>query len=190
MVALDTVELSFEFPDFGAICVHLLPGTGPIFVELVDNPRGVPVHPEAFDTKLNGYMESVATCFIFDGVVGYRKVYPENVSEFILGRRNEQNAHTSTVDVESTIKVHHLVLGVSSGDGLLNLGPLSDEISKRLRLDGRPASEFDGVSAELNNPLDDAAVGLFVAENVPQRELGDHSDLVIFEVVAELVRHN
>ena len=59
------------------------------------------------------------------------------------------------------------MLGASIGDGLLDLGPLSDEISKRLRLDGRPASEFNGVSAELDSPLDDAAVGLFVVENVP-----------------------
>ena len=94
-------------------------------------------------------------------------MYSENVSELILGWRDEQNTRTSTVDVESTIKVHHPVLGASSGDGLLNLGPVSDEIGKRLRLDGRPASEFNGVSAKLDNPLDDAAIGLFVAENVP-----------------------
>ena len=78
------------------------------------------------------------------------------------------------------------MLRASSGNGLLDLHPLSDEISERLRLDGRPASEFDGVSAELNSPLDDAAIGLFIAENVPQREFGDHGDLVILEVVEEL----
>ena len=72
----------------------------------------------------------------------------------------------------------------------MDLGPLSDEISKRLGLDRRPASEFNGVSAEVNSPLDDTAVGLFVVENVPQRELDDHGDLVILEVVAELVRRN
>jgi len=59
------------------------------------------------------------------------------------------------------------VLGASSGDGLLDLGPLSDEISERLSLDGRPASQFDGVSAKLDSPLDDVAIGLFVAEDVP-----------------------
>ena len=117
-------------------------------------------------------------------------MYLENVSELILSRRDEQNARTSTVDVESAIEVHHPVLGASSRDGLLDLGPLSDEISKRLRLDRRPASEFNGVSAELDNPLDDTAIGLFVAEDVPKRELGDHGDLVILEVVAELARYN
>ena len=78
------------------------------------------------------------------------------------------------------------MLGTSSGNRLLNLNPLSDEISKRLRLDCWPASEFNGVSAEIDSPLDDTAVGLFVAENVPQRELDDHGDLVILEVVTEL----
>jgi len=107
------------------------------------------------------------TCFIFGDVVGGQKIYPENVSELVLGRRVEQNALTSTVDVKSAVKVHHLVLRASSGNGLLDLRPLSDEISERLRLDGRPASEFDGVSAELNSPLDDAAIGLFIVENVP-----------------------
>ena len=59
------------------------------------------------------------------------------------------------------------MLGASSGNGLLDLGPLSNKISERLRLDGRPASELDGVSAELNNPLDDATIGLFVTKDVP-----------------------
>ena len=113
-------------------------------------------------------------------------MYPENVSKLILGWCNEQNARTSTVDVKGAVEVHHLVLGAGGGDGLLDLGPLSDKISKRLRLDGRPASEFNGVSAELDSPLDDTAVGLFVAEDVPKRELGDHDDLVIHKVMAEL----
>ena len=94
-------------------------------------------------------------------------MYPENVSELILGRHNEQNARTSTIVVKGTIEIHHLVLGAGGGDGLLDLGPLSNEISKRLRLDGRPASKFNGVSAELDSPLDDTTIGLFVAENVP-----------------------
>ena len=59
------------------------------------------------------------------------------------------------------------MLGAGGGDGFLDLSPLSDEISKRLRLYRRPAFEFNGVSAELNSPLDDMAVGLFVVENIP-----------------------
>ena len=45
-------------------------------------------------------------------------MYLENVSELILGRRNEQNASTSTVDVEGAIREHHPMLGASSRDGL------------------------------------------------------------------------
>ena len=59
-------------------------------------------------------------------------MYAENVSELILGQRNEQNAHSSTIDVEGAVEVHHPVLRASSGNELLNLGPLSDEISERL----------------------------------------------------------
>ena len=59
-------------------------------------------------------------------------MYSENVSELVLSRCNEQNASTSSVDVEGAIDVHHPVLGASNGDGLLDLGPLSDEVSKRL----------------------------------------------------------
>ena len=132
VMVLDTLELPFKLPDFGAICIHLIVGARPVFVKLVDDQRGVHVYHEAFDIELNGYTESMETCFIFGGVVGGRKVYPKNVSELILGRHNEQNARTSTVDVEGTVKVHHLVLGASSRDGLLDLSPLSDEVSERL----------------------------------------------------------
>ena len=139
-----------------------------------------------FDAELDGYMKTMETCFVFRGIVGDREMYAKNVSEFILYWCDEQNARTGTIDIKGAVEVHHPVLRASSGDGLLDLGPLSDEISERLRLDGRLASKFDGVSAELNNPLDDAAVGLFVAENVPQMELGDLSDLVVLKVMTEL----
>ena len=59
-------------------------------------------------------------------------MYSENVSELILGWCDEQNARTCTIDVEGTVKVHHPVLGASSGDGFLDLSPLSDEISEHL----------------------------------------------------------
>ena len=70
MVVLDTIELPLEFPNFGAICVHLLTGIGPIFVELVDDQCGVSVYHEAFDAELNDHTESMETCFIFGGIVG------------------------------------------------------------------------------------------------------------------------
>ena len=69
MVVLDTVELPFKLNDFGAICVHLLTGIGPIFVDLVDDHREVSVYHEVFYTELDGYTDSVETCFILRGVV-------------------------------------------------------------------------------------------------------------------------
>ena len=59
-------------------------------------------------------------------------MYSENISELILGRCNEQNASTSTIDVEGAIEIHHPVLGASGGDRLLDLDPLSDEVSEHL----------------------------------------------------------
>ena len=70
VVILDTVELSFEFPDLGVVCVHLLTRAGPIFVDLVDDQGGVSVYHEAFDAELDGYMKSVETYLIFHGIVG------------------------------------------------------------------------------------------------------------------------
>ena len=72
VVILDTIELPFKLLDFSAVCIHLLTRARPIFVELVDDQCGVPVYHEAFDVELNGYTESVETCFIFGGVVGGR----------------------------------------------------------------------------------------------------------------------
>ena len=69
-MALDTVELPFEFLDLGVVRVHLLTGTGPIFVDLVDDQRAVFVYHEVFDAKLDSYTKSMETCFIFRGVVG------------------------------------------------------------------------------------------------------------------------
>jgi len=89
VVVLDTVELPFEFPDLGAVRVHLLTRTGPIFVDLVGDLRKVSVYHEAFDIELDGYTESVETCFIFHGVVGGWKMNLEEVSELVLSQSNE-----------------------------------------------------------------------------------------------------
>ena len=85
MVVLDAIEFSFKLPDFGAICIHLFTGAGPVFIELVDDQHGVLVYHEAFDAELNGYTESMETRFIFSGIVGGQKMYSENISELILG---------------------------------------------------------------------------------------------------------
>ena len=69
VVVFDAVKFSFNFPDFGAICIHLLAGARLVFVKLVDDQRGVPIYHEAFDAELNGYTESMETCFIFGALL-------------------------------------------------------------------------------------------------------------------------
>ena len=132
VVVLNIVELAFEFLDFGAICVHLLTRIGLVFIELVDDQHGVVVYHEAFDTELDGYTESMETCFIFGGVVGGWKMNSENVLKLVLSQSNKQNSSASTIDVEGTVEIHYPVLGASGRDGLLDLGPFSDEVSQRL----------------------------------------------------------
>jgi len=56
---------------------------------LVDDQRGVSVHHEAFDAELDGYTETMETCFVFGGIVGGRKMNSENVLELVFGQRNE-----------------------------------------------------------------------------------------------------
>ena len=80
VVIFDTVELPFELPDFSTVSVHLLAGTGPVFVELVDNQCGVPIHHEAFDTERDGYTKTMETCIVFRSVVGGQEVYPKNIT--------------------------------------------------------------------------------------------------------------
>ena len=99
---------------------------------MVDDQCRVSVYHEAFDAKLDGYTKSVETCFIFRGVVGSWKMNSEDVTELFLGRSNKQDAGASVVDIEGTVEVHHPMLGAISGDGLLDLGPLSNEVSERL----------------------------------------------------------
>ena len=131
VVVLNAIEFSFQLPDFGSVSVHLLTGIGPIFIELIDNQRGIPIYHKVFDAELDGYTEAVETCFVFRGVVGSWEMNSKDVSELVLSRSNKQNAGTSTIDVEGTIEIHYPVFRVSSGDGLLDLGPFSDEVSQR-----------------------------------------------------------
>ena len=104
VVVLDTIEFPFKLPDFGAVCIHFLTGIGPIFIELVDNQRRIPIYHEAFDAELDSYTETMETCFVFRNVVGGRKMYAKNILEFILCRHDEQNAYTSTIDIKGAVK--------------------------------------------------------------------------------------
>ena len=75
-------------------------------------------------------------------------------------------------------------------DRLLDLGLFGDEISQNLRLNGWLAPKLNGVRAELNRPLDDMAIGFFVAEDITEWEFRDHDNLVELKVMAKLSRCN
>ena len=64
VVILDTIELPFKLPDFGAVCIHLLTGAGPVFIKLIDDQRAVPVYHDVFNAELNGYTASSTASFI------------------------------------------------------------------------------------------------------------------------------
>ena len=55
-----------------------------------------------------------------------------------------------------------------------------------MRLNGGLGPKLDGVGAELDRLFDDMAASFFVAEDINKGEFGDHINLVIFEVIAEL----
>jgi hypothetical protein len=82
------------------------------------------------------------------------------------------------------------MLGAISQNRLLDLGPFSDEISQNLRFDGRSTPKLNGVCADLGYPLDDAAIGFFIAEGITKWEFRDHGDLVELEVMVELAGCN
>ena len=81
-MVINAIELSFEFPNLCTVSIHLLAGTGLVFVEQVDNQGRITINHEVLDTELNSYTEAVETCFIFRGVVGDREMYAKNILEF------------------------------------------------------------------------------------------------------------
>jgi hypothetical protein len=49
---------------------------------------------------------------------------------------DEEDSSASSVTIEGVVEVYDLVLGSGVGWRILDLGPLSDEVGQRLRLDG------------------------------------------------------
>jgi hypothetical protein len=72
-------------------------------------------------------------------------------------------------------------------DRLLDLCPLGDEVRKHLRLNSGSAPELDGVCAKFDHPLNDVAIGFLVVKDVAKWKLSNHSYLVSFEIMVELV---
>ena len=70
MVVFNIVEFALQFFDCRAVGVHLITSTGLIFVDLINDKRGVVVYQEAFNTKFNSNTETIETSFVLGGVIG------------------------------------------------------------------------------------------------------------------------
>ncbi|KAG8052607.1 hypothetical protein GUJ93_ZPchr0001g32436 [Zizania palustris] len=68
----------------------------------------------------------------------------------------------------------------------LVVGPFGDEVGERLRLDGSPLLEVDGVFPEINGPFGDPPDSVLISQDVAEWELDDHLHKVGLEVVLEL----
>ena len=110
----------------------------------------------------------------------------EDVAKLIPQWRDEIYACPSTVEVERPIEVHGPMLGVVDQDMSLHIRPLGDEIGECLRLDRVAGPKIDGIGAELDRPIDDAATGFLIAENIAKQVLHDYRYVVGMEVVVEL----
>ena len=63
-------------------------------------------------------------------------------------RGDEEDSSAGSIAVEGAVEVHDPVLGSGVGWRVLDLGPLSNEVGQRLRLDGGPQRKFNRESVE------------------------------------------
>ena len=83
MVVFNTIELALQLSNFRAVSIHLVTGTGPIFVDLINDKCRVAVYQDAFNTKFDNNMETMETSFILSSVIGGWKMNSEDISEVI-----------------------------------------------------------------------------------------------------------
>ena len=69
MVVFNIVEFSLQLFDFRAVSTHLVTGTRPIFVDLINDQCRVTVYQEAFNAKFDGNMETMETSFVNGGII-------------------------------------------------------------------------------------------------------------------------
>jgi len=90
VVVFNTVELALQLSDFQAVSIHLVTSTRPIFVDLINDKRGVAIYQEVFNTKFDSNAETMETSFILDGIIGGRKLNSKDISKAILRWRNKK----------------------------------------------------------------------------------------------------
>ena len=83
-------------------------------------------------------------------------------------RGDEEDSSVSPISVEGTVEVHDPVLRSGVGWRILDLGPLSDEVGQRLRLDGGSWRELYRECTEFHRPFDDSAIGVLVVDDVAE----------------------
>ena len=110
VVVFNTIELALQLSYFRAVSIHLVTSTRPIFVDLINDKRGVAVYQEAFNTKFDSNAETMETSFILGGIIGGWKMNSEDISDVIPRWRNKKDTCPSTVKVEGAIEVHDPML--------------------------------------------------------------------------------
>ena len=83
MVVFNNVELALQLSDFRVVSIHLVTGTRPIFVYLINDQSRVTVYQEAFNAKFDGNTETMETSFVLGSVIGGWKMNLEDISEVI-----------------------------------------------------------------------------------------------------------
>jgi hypothetical protein len=89
----------------------------------------------------------------------------QDVLELFSLRRDEQNACTRPFEVEGTVEVHYPVFRPLLGSRHLDLCPFRHKVCEDLRLDRLTGAKLDLKLSKLDEPFDDAAVGVAVADD-------------------------
>jgi hypothetical protein len=76
------------------------------------------------------------------------------------------------------------------GRGRLDFCPFTHKVCEDLRLDRLSGTKLDLKLSKLDRPLDDAAVGVAVSDDLSQGEQRRDHDLVSLEVVSKLSRRD
>jgi hypothetical protein len=75
------------------------------------------------------------------------------------------------------------MLGVIVWDWSLHVRPFGNEVDESLGFDHMVRPVLDGISVELDRPLDDATTSFLIAEDVSERVLHDHNYVEGVEIV-------
>ena len=83
MVVFNTVEFALQLSIFRAVGIHLVIGTRPIFVDLINDRCKVTVYQEAFNAKFDSKTETMESSFVLGGIIGGWKMNSKDISEVI-----------------------------------------------------------------------------------------------------------